>query len=47
MFKIPDPELQIDFSGVLAEIRGQYLQDALAATIKNLDITEIDRALDF
>lgn len=45
MFKIPDPELQIDFSGVLAEIRGQYLQDALAATIKNLDITEIDKAL--
>jgi hypothetical protein len=45
MFKIPDPELQIDFSGVLAEIRGEYLQDALASTVKHLDITEIDKAL--
>lgn len=45
MFKIPDPELQIDFSGVLAEIRGEYLQDALAATVKKLDVTEIDKAL--
>jgi hypothetical protein len=45
MFKIPDPELQIDFSGVLAEIRGQYLHDALSATVKNLDITELDKAL--
>ncbi len=45
MLKIPDPELQIDFSGVLAEIRGQYLQDALSATVKKLDITELDKAL--
>lgn len=45
MFKIPDPGLQIDFSGVLAEIRGKYLQDALANTVKKLDVTEIDRAL--
>lgn len=45
MFKIPDPELQIDFSGVLAEIRGEYLQDALAATVKKLDVTEIDKEL--
>lgn len=45
MFKIPDPELQIDFSGVLAELRGEYLQDALAATVKKMDITEVDRAL--
>jgi hypothetical protein len=45
MFKIPDPELQIDFSGVLAEIRGEYLQDALAATVKTMDVTEIDKAL--
>lgn len=45
MFKIPDPELQIDFSGVLAEIRGQYLQDALSATVQKLDITELDKAL--
>lgn len=45
MFKIPDPELQIDFSGVLAELRGEFLQDALAATVKKMDITEIDKAL--
>lgn len=45
MFKIPDPELQIDFSGMLAEMRGQYLQDALSATVKKLDITELDKAL--
>jgi len=45
VFKIPDPELQIDFSGVLAEIRGQYLQDALSATVQKLDITELDKAL--
>lgn len=45
MLKVPDPELQIDFSGVLAEIRGEYLQDALAATVKELDVTEIDKAL--
>jgi hypothetical protein len=45
MFKIPDPELQIDFSGVLAKIRGEYLQDALAVTVKSLDVTEIDKEL--
>jgi len=45
MFKIPDPELQIDFSGILLKIRGQYLQDALLNTVKNLDITEIDKSL--
>lgn len=45
MFKIPDPELQIDFYAVLAKIRGEYLQDALAATVKKLDVTEIDKAL--
>jgi XcyI restriction endonuclease len=45
MFKIPDPELQIDFSVALAEIRTQYLQDALSATVKTLDITELDRSL--
>ncbi|MBI1208742.1 MAG: XcyI family restriction endonuclease [Azospirillum sp.] len=45
MFRIPSPELQIDFSAVLAEMRGEYLQDALAATVKKLDVTEIDKAL--
>lgn len=45
MFKIPDPELQIDFSGMLVEIRGQYLQEALSATVVKLDIAELDKAL--
>lgn len=45
MFKIPNPELQIDFSVALAEIRTQYLQDALSATVKTLDITELDKSL--
>lgn len=45
MFKIPDPELQIDFSIALSQIRNQYLQDALSATIKTLDIAELDRSL--
>lgn len=45
MFKIPDPELQIDFSVALAEIRTLYLQDALSATVKTLDITQVDKDL--
>jgi hypothetical protein len=45
MFKVPDPELQIDFSVALAEIRTLYLQDALSATVKALDITELDKCL--
>lgn len=45
MFKIPDPELQIDFSIELLGIRTQYLQDALSVTVKSLDITELDRSL--
>lgn len=45
MFKIPDPELQIDFSVALAEIRKLYLQDALSETVKAIDITEVDRQL--
>ncbi|MFO1154967.1 MAG: XcyI family restriction endonuclease [Rhodospirillales bacterium] len=45
MFKIPDPELQIDFSVALTEIRKLYLQNAVSETIKTLDITKIDRQL--
>jgi hypothetical protein len=45
MFKIPDPELQIDFSVALAEIRKLYLQDALSMTVKVIDITDVDRQL--
>lgn len=44
-YKIPPPNLQVDFSLALAEIRNLLLQDALSATIKTLDITEVDKQL--
>lgn len=44
-YKIPTPDLQVDFSLALAEIRILLLQDALSATVKTLDITEIDKQL--
>ena len=45
MFTIPAPVLQLDFSIALTEIRGLYLQEALAEAVRTLDVTEIDRAL--
>ena len=45
MFSIPAPVLQLDFSVALTNIRGLYLQDALAKAVRTLDVTEIDRAL--
>ena len=45
MYKIPPPDLQIDFSVALTEIRTHYLQDALSKAIKSLDITTIDTQL--
>jgi hypothetical protein len=44
-FHVPVPELQIDFSFALAEIRNLYLQDALSKTIRTLTIAEIDKEL--
>lgn|SRR5574341_99429 len=44
-FNIPTPELQIDFSFALAEIRNLYLQEALSKTIRTLTIAEIDKEL--
>ena len=44
-FKIPSPDLQIDFSIALAQIRQEYLQEALCKTIMNMDIAELDREL--
>ena len=44
-FKIPSPDLQIDFSIALAQIRQEYLQEALCETISNMDIAELDREL--
>lgn len=43
MVKIPDPELQIDFSFALAQIRALYLQQALSETIEKMNISDIDR----
>jgi hypothetical protein len=45
MYNLPEPELQVSFTVALAEIRGQYLQDALSATIGELDIVELDKEL--
>lgn len=44
-FKIPEPDLQITFYYRLQEIRETHLLDALLATVKELDITEVDREL--
>jgi len=45
MFQIPDPTLQINFAQSLAEIRGEYLQEALAATVQKIDIIALDQDL--
>src|SRR5271165_5391023 len=45
MFNIPAPELQIEFSLALAEIRRLYLQEALSDTVKNLPIVTLDQQL--
>ena len=45
MFRVPAPELQIDFSRILSEIRGEYLQDALAETVRSLYVPDIDNDL--
>ena len=43
--KIPIPELQIDFSFALGQIRNLYLQDALSKTVEDLDLTILDKEL--
>jgi hypothetical protein len=45
MIRLSDPELQVSFATILAQIRKLYLQDALSETVRDLDITEIDRQL--
>ncbi|KAF0220738.1 MAG: type II site-specific [Geobacteraceae bacterium] len=42
---VPSPQLQIDFSFALAQIRSLYLQDALFATIETMDLAIVDREL--
>lgn len=42
---LPPPELQIEFSVALAEIRRLYLQDALKDTVKKLSIVALDKEI--
>lgn len=42
---IPIPELQIDFSFALGQVRSLYLQDALSSTIDKLDMAILDKEL--
>jgi len=44
-FRIPSPDLQIDFSIALVQIRQECLQEALCKTIKDMDIVELDKEL--
>jgi hypothetical protein len=44
-FSIPQPELQIEFSIALAEIRRLYLVEALADTVRTLKIAELDQEI--
>src|SRR5260221_3280493 len=43
--KIPLPELQIEFSVALAEIRRLYLRDALQDTVRTMDISSLDQQI--
>ncbi|MCB9136872.1 MAG: XcyI family restriction endonuclease [Caldilineaceae bacterium] len=42
---IPPPELQIDFSFALGQIRALYLTDALSKTVDEIDLAELDQQL--
>jgi hypothetical protein len=42
---IPIPELQIDFSFALGQIRSLYLQDALSKTIADINLSKLDKEL--
>ena len=45
MARFPQPDLQIDFAALLADMRRIYLNDALQATIGEMAIPDIDREL--
>lgn len=45
VFNIPAPQLQIDFSFAIRQIRSLYLQQALSETVKDMEIVKIDREL--
>jgi hypothetical protein len=42
---IPIPELQIDFSIALGQIRSHYLQDALSKTVDDINLSKLDNEL--
>lgn len=42
---IPEPELQIDFSYALGQIRSVYLQNALGMTVDQIDLPTLDSQL--
>ncbi len=43
--QIPSPELQIEFSVALAEIRRLYLVEALADTVRTIKIADLDKEI--
>lgn len=45
IINIPAPELQIDFSFALSQIRSLYLQNALGKTIEDIDLNKLDKEL--
>lgn len=45
VINMPPPEMQIDFSFALGQVRSRYLQDALSATVDSLEIKQIDKEL--
>lgn len=45
IFKIPDPDLQIEFYHRLEKIRESYLLDALLSAVSELEIPKIDLEL--
>lgn len=45
LITIPIPQLQIDFSFALAQIRSLYLQEALLETVEKMEISLIDEEL--
>jgi XcyI restriction endonuclease len=44
-FPVLSPSLQVDFWARFQQIRGQYLSESLAQTVRNQDIEELDREL--
>jgi hypothetical protein len=45
VIRFPEPDLQIEFSRLLDQIRSTLLQEALSATVKGVDIAAIDGQL--